>query len=208
MKILHCEQGSTEWSLARCGVVTASEAKAIITPGWKPTTGEGRRTYLLTKVAEKIMGSPRQTGGSWSMEQGTVKEGSAAGWYEFSQNCTVQHVGLCLSDDGLTGCSPDALVGEDGGLEIKSPESHTHIGYLLDGGMPRIYLPQVHFSLFVTGRSWWDFLSYHPFLPKLLVRVRRDEAIIAAIASTLAQFATDFDAALTRVRSLLPKGTT
>ncbi len=205
MKILDCKQGSTEWSQARCGVVTASEVDAIVTPTWKPTEGKGRQTYLLTKVAEIIMGYPRQTGGSWAMDQGSVKEGSAAGWYEFTKDVAIQRVGFCLSDDGKTGCSPDALVGEDGGVEIKSPETHTHIGYLLDGTMPKIYLPQVHFSLFVTGRQWWDFVSYHPYLPKLLLRIERDEKIIAAIQVALDPFLADLAAAAARLRALTGK---
>ncbi len=203
MKITSDTQGSEAWFASRCGVVTASECDAIVTPTWQPTKGQGRQTYLLTKVAEAEMGVRRLAGGSWSTEQGQVKEGSAAGWYEFTQNATVRHVGFCLSDDGRTGCSPDGLVGEDGGLEVKSPEAHTHLGYLLDGGVPRQYLPQVHFSLYVTGRKWWHFLSYHPFLPKLLVRVERDETIIAAIDAALKPFLSDYDAAVARVRKLM-----
>jgi len=198
-----CKQGSTEWSQARVGIPTASEFDALITPLGKPRTSEGRETYLLQKVAEKIMGYPRDTGGSYSMEQGSIIETIARPWYEFTYDTPITQVGLCLTDDGRVGCSPDGLIGEDGGIEIKSPEPHTHLKYLLGGVVPPQYVAQVQGSLWVTGRAYWQFVSFSRFFPALVLRVEPDAAFQAAMGKALAQFLSDFDTALSKVQALI-----
>jgi hypothetical protein len=109
-----------------------------------------------------------------AMRNGTATEPEARRWYEFEHDCTVRQVGIMLSDDGRIGASPDGLVDEDGGVEIKCPAGKTHIGYLLDGGLPAEYKPQVHGCLVVSERKWWDFVSYKAGLPPLCVRVYPD----------------------------------
>ena len=79
------------------------------------------------------------------------------------------------------GVSPDGLVGADGGLEIKCPAPSTHVKYLRDGKLPVAYKQQVMGCLWITGRSWWDFVSYHESMPALLIRVERDEDYIKAL---------------------------
>ena len=82
MKIVDCIQGSEKWLLARAGIPTASEWDALITPEGKPRTGQGRETYLMQKVAEKVMGYPAQSYGGGAMEQGSILEGEALPWLE------------------------------------------------------------------------------------------------------------------------------
>jgi hypothetical protein len=207
MKTLMCKQGSTEWSQARVGIPTASEFDAIITPLGKPRTSEGRQTYLLEKVAERLLGYPRDTGSSYDMTQGSIIETIARPWYEFQYDVKVQQVGLCTTDDGRVGCSPDGLLGDDGGIEIKSPSAHVHLSYLLAGVVPPQYVAQVQGCLWVTGRAWWQFVSYSRFFPPLVLRIEPDPAFQAALGKALAAFLVDFDAALAKIRAMMPEPT-
>ena len=208
MKTLACKQGSTEWALARAGVVTASEVDALVTPRFEPRTGEGVKTYLYRKAAERIMGPPVEGpgGGTYAMDQGNVLEKIAIPWYEFRYGVTVNRVGFCLSDDGKTGCSPDGLVGDLRGLEIKCPTPPTHCRYLLEQRVPPEYLPQIHMSMLVTGRTEWTFVSYSPYLPALVVTLLRDDAIQTVLRETLSKFTAQVDEAETRIRAMMPKG--
>lgn len=203
MKIISCKQGSTEWLQARCGIPTASEFDNLVTPEWKPRTGQGPNSYLLTKAAEKVMGYPLQSFGGGMMEQGSLMEGRALPWYEFTHNVSIQRVGLCTTDDGRIGCSPDGLIGEDGGIECKCPEPHTHLKYLLGGTVPKDYLAQVQGSMFVTGRPWWLFMSYSSYFPPFVVKVERDEAAQKVLGEVLAKFCGELDAAVAKIQALL-----
>lgn len=186
MKIIDCKQGSTEWLMARAGVFTASEFDNLMTPEFKPRTGETPKTYIFRKIAEKFMGVPMMDGGgSWAMEQGSILENEALPWFEFTHGIKVERVGLVTTDDGRCGASPDGLIGDVGGIEIKCPRPDTHIKYLVGGCMPKEYLAQVHGSMYVTGRPWWMFLSYSRQFPALVLKVERDERIMAAIRSAL-----------------------
>jgi hypothetical protein len=203
MKILQIPQGSTEWMMARCGVVTASEADALLTPEFAIRKGEGVQTYIYQKLAEKIMGYKADAGFTWEMNQGNVTETLALPWYEFAHDAKIDRVGFCLSDDGRIGCSPDGLLGEDGGIEVKSPQPPKHIQYLLAGDVPKAYRVQVQFSLYVTGRKWWKFLSFHPFLSQMLIHVEPDPAAQQAIAEALERFFKEFDAAHAKLAPMI-----
>jgi len=196
MKIIDCKQGSDEWLNARLGIVTASELDALVTPLWKPRKidGDGVTSYLCKKIAEKWRGAPLQSFHGGSMEQGAIREEEARAWYELDQNVTVKQVGLILSDDGKMGCSPDGLL-EDGGLEIKCPEPHTHVGYLLEGVLPPEYAAQVYGSLLVTGLPRWRFLSYCRGFPPLLLTIEADATAMDAIRAAVAAFQTRLDEA-------------
>ena len=203
MKIHQVQQGSGEWLKARLGVVTASEADSLLTPMFKARTGEGVATYTARKVAEKVLGFSWDEGAnSFHMEQGSILEGEAIPWLEFAHDISVQRVGFITSDDGRIGCSPDGLIGADGGIEVKCPSIPVHARYLLDGELPKDYAIQVHFSMYVTGRPWWLFLSYNRQFPALLLKVERDPKADAAIAHALELFAEDFDAKCKRLRDL------
>lgn len=202
MKTLLCAQGSTEWMLARCGIVTASEVDALVTPLWKLRTGEGVETYLYRKLAEKVMGYAGEDGSSWAMDQGQILEKIALPWYEFAYDVAVQRVGFCVSDDGRIGCSPDGLLGDDCGLEIKCPQPAQHIKYLLQGDIPPQYRAQIHFSMLVTGRPRWRFVSYSRHLPPLVLTIERDEGIQEALRETVRVFTDKFDAAFAKLKDL------
>lgn len=206
MKILDVKQGSTEWLMARCGLPTASEFDNLVTPEWKARTGQGVETYMMKKIAERVMGHPAQTGGSFAMEQGSIMESEAYPWFEFAHGKTVQRVGFITTDDGRIGCSPDGLLGDNNGLEIKCPEPHTHLKYLLGGVVPKEYLAQVHGAMFVTERPRWTFISYSRYFPALVVEVERDEAVQTVLRNALSGFLVSFDAGMTRIGSMLKQG--
>ncbi|MDE2105725.1 MAG: YqaJ viral recombinase family protein [Patescibacteria group bacterium] len=200
-------QRSVEWMLAHVGIPTASEWGNLLTPEWKIRKGGMPDTYLCKKVAEKWLDGPLPGFGTFVTEQGNILEDEAIPWYEFEFGERIDRVGFCVSDDGLTGCSPDGLFGAtensaEGGIEIKCPAAYTHVGYLLDGVVPDEYLAQVHGCMFVTGAKWWKFLSYRRNFPALILTVERDEEIQEKIAEALAIFLARFQAANERLEEI------
>lgn len=202
MKIHDCLQGSNEWLSLRVGRVTASELHNLVTPKWKIKTGDGPATYLCKKLAEAYRGAALPGFSSWATEHGEELEDEARKWFafEFGDIHRIHRAGFIEHDDGRCGASPDALLDDDGGLELKCPEAHTHVGYLIDGGLPDEYAAQVHMSLYVSGRDWWKFVSYRRKFPAFVLRVDRDESICATIAEALAGFYQRFDAAMAKLR--------
>lgn len=194
MKINPSEQGSLDWMLARCGIPTASEFDQLVTPKWEIRKGEMPKTYLARKLAEKWIGGPLPGFGSIDMEFGQILEQEAIPWLELEHGITVQRVGFCTTDDGKIGCSPDGLIGDDCGLEVKCPNPHTHVKYLLAGKLPDEYAAQVHGGMLVTGRPRWRFISYHRHLPALDITVERDDVCGSALYEALEAFNDAFDA--------------
>jgi hypothetical protein len=202
MKILDMAQGSVEWHVARLGVVTASEADSLVTPKWKAKEGAGPDTYMHRKLAEKLLNWSPDMLNTFPVDQGKLIETIAVPWYEFESGKKVKRVGFCLDDSGRIGCSPDGMLEDGSGLEIKAPQPPNAIKYLLGNKVPDDYLPQIHFSLMVTNAPYWTFVSYSMNLPALVVRVDRDEKIQAALREALDGFLARFDEALARIESL------
>ncbi len=202
MKIHDCAQGEAEWAVLRAGKITASEADHLLTPEFKERTGETPKTFLYRKLAEVLYKGPLPGFSSWDTEQGKELEDEARRWYAFTSEDSIRNVGFCEHDNGRAGCSPDALLGEDGGLEIKAPAATNHVRYLMEGILPKDYSAQVHFSMYVTGRKWWRFLSFHRRFPKFILTVERDEEIIAKINAAVTGFLARLDEALVKLRSI------
>jgi hypothetical protein len=178
--ITDIEQGSDEWLKLRLGVATASNFDKIIT-----SKGELSATiskYALELASQFFILEPEEGYKSFDMMRGTELEPEAREAYqEFSFN-VVRQVTFIKSDCGNFGCSPDGLVGDDGGTEIKCPNQTTHFKYLLEDKLPTEYIPQVQGSMYATERKWWDFISYHPNFQEdkrlFVKRVYRDEDFI------------------------------
>ncbi len=204
MKIYDMAQGTPEWHRIRRGVVTASEIDALVSPEWKPRTGQGPDTYLCTKLAERMAAGDdeEEVGGapSWAADQGHILENLAIPWFEFETGLPVRRVGFCLSDDQRIGCSPDGLIGEDSGIEAKCPQPTEHVRTLREGAVPKKYLAQVHFSMLVTGRASWWFVSYSRDLPKLKVLVERDDNIQAKLQAAVDAFLAEFDREFSKLK--------
>lgn len=193
MKTIHCEQNSLEWLRLRAGIPTASEFDNLITPEWKIRTGQMPQSYLARKLAEKWVGGPVADFQTIDMEIGKIQEEEAIPFFTFTTGIPVTRVGLITTDDGRIGCSPDGLLPDGCGLEIKCPGITTHVGYLLRGELPKDYAAQVHGSMFVTGFHQWKFMSYHRKLPPLILTIERDEEIQAQIGEALSKFIDRFD---------------
>lgn len=206
MKIHNVDQLSIEWAKLHVGVVTASEFGQLVTPLMKIRDGEMPKTLLYKKVAEVFRGEPMcnlSPGFSVAAtEQGLFLEEEARPWYSLTYDVPVTVAGFCTHDNGLAGCSPDGLIGEEGGLEIKSPEPQTHCKWVLGGVLPPDHAPQVHFSLYVTGRPYWRFVSYRRRFPALVVEVKRDEVIMGMIDGVVKDFQKQLAAAVAKLKSL------
>lgn len=190
-------QRSAEWYAARRGIPTASRFDAILTPA-KGEPSKAQETLICELIAESLQ--PPEIGliptyVSPEMEQGMKLEGEARCCYELEYaDGPVSEVGFVLADCGLFGGSPDALVGEDGGLEMKCPKLETHIGYVRAGVLPNEYKMQVHGSMIVTGRNHWDFFSYARHVRPFMIRVHRDE-FTAKLHAELLAFAKKYNEA-------------
>lgn len=174
------QQGTPEWYAAKCGRISASNMDAVLAKG----QGKTRKAYLMRLLAERLSGIPQETYQNGAMQWGIETELLAREFYELDTLTAVEQVGFIEVNEYL-GCSPDGLIGDDGGVEFKCPLTSTHIQYLLDGGMPAEYKKQIQSSLWMTGRKWWDFVSFDPRLPLksrlFCVRVERDEKLIKEI---------------------------
>ena len=185
--IIHdCEQGSDDWFKIKCGKISASHFGDVLN---KKT---GRRTYMLKVLAERMSGESMNGYSNKAMEDGIETEPLAREYYEqlFGH---VQQVGFVELSD-YVGCSPDGLNGDDGGLEIKCPFPNTHIDYILKNKLPAVYVPQVQGNMWVTGRNWWDFVSFCPKIkdrPFWHIRVERDEKYIHVLSLEVDRFIAD-----------------
>lgn len=202
MKIHPAPQGTLEWLCARAGIPTASEFDNIISPTFEIRKGETPKTYLAKKVAEAWTGTPAIGFNSIDMDFGQILEQEALPFYTLETGREVKRVGLLLTDDGQIGCSPDGLFDDGTGIEVKCPEAHTHVRYLLDGTLPKDYAAQVHGAMHVTGAPRWTFMSYRRSFPALILTIERDDAIQEVIGEALDLFLAHMKLAMDRLTEL------
>lgn len=185
------QQRTPEWFAKRLGLVTASRIADVMA---KTKTGvsASRSGYLAQLVTERLTGTPTESFQSPAMEWGIQQEGAARAAYEARMGVLVDEVDFVRHPTLEAGASPDGLVGEDGCIEIKCPNTATMLEYLEDQKVPRKYLLQIQFQLECTGRNWADFVAFDPRLPEhlqlLVIRVPRDEGLIAEITAEVGQF--------------------
>jgi hypothetical protein len=190
-------QRSESWHEVRKGIPTASRFDMILTAVQaKPAAAQ--ETLINQLLAESIM--PPQQGliknvMTEEMETGMILEAEARCRYELEfADLPVTEVGFIMADNGLYGGSPDALVGDVGGVEIKCPSPSVQIGYIRSGTLPNEYRCQVHGYLAITGRAWWDFFAYARNLPVFKIRVYRDDFTLK-LESELLNFASKYQKA-------------
>lgn len=205
MKIIDAPQGTPEWLQARCGVPSASRFGAIMAT-IKSREAADRRNYRTDLVVERLTGRPLESFTTAAMKQGIEREPFARMAYEARTGNIVQEVGFCLHDTVNAGASPDGLIGEDGGLEIKCPERSAHLCYLQERGEPAAYTWQIQGGMWITGRAWWDFVSYNPDFPEhlqlIVRRIKRNDEAIKKLAAEVEKFLGEVDAEVERVRNL------
>jgi putative phage-type endonuclease len=190
-------QGTDEWLQIRKGHPTASRFSDIITAA-KGDLSKSSAGYIRELIGECFCPEFQYFTGNKFTERGKELEPEAREAFAVETGLTVTQVGFCLSDDGVSGCSPDGLISADGkyvaGVEIKCPSPKVHVGYVLDGVLPEDYKQQVHGSMAVTGLNEWHFWSYFPGMRHFHLIVKRDE-YTEKLATSLAAFVEQYKAA-------------
>ena len=189
---VNLEQGTDEWKIARLGYVSASNLDAVMAKG---KSGEAitRKKYKVRLAAERLTGEITESYSNSAMEWGVVNEEKAAMAYEVSKDTLLDRTGFWKHPTiPWLGCSPDRLVGSDGLVEIKCPDSSTHIDYWFSKQVPAEYVKQVQGQIWVMDREWCDFVSYDPRMPEknrlLVVRAYRDETLIKQMQEEVEKF--------------------
>lgn len=186
------EQGTVEWHLQRLGKVTASRIADVLSKG-KSGESASRKNYRTELLVQRLTGLPGESFTSAAMEWGTQTEPMARIAYEAEMGRFVNQVAF-LDHPTIAnyGCSPDGLIDKDGLIEIKCPNSSTHIDWMLDGKPPTKHIPQMQCQMAVTGRQWCDFVSFDPRLPDdlrlFVVRLERDQEYIEAMEAEVQKF--------------------
>jgi len=191
------EQRSEEWYAARCGSLGASqlnEALATTKSGW----GASRENLKNRIIAERLTGQAAEGFTNAAMQWGVDNEDAARKAYEAHTGTFVDEMGITIHPVlKHTHASPDGLVGDDGLIEIKCPNTTTHIETLKAKKAPSKYMNQMLWQMRCTDRQWCDFVSFDPRLPEHLqlfvIRVERDEAAIKALEDKVAEFLTEVE---------------
>jgi predicted phage-related endonuclease len=178
-------QRTEEWRQDRAGKFTGSRFEAVVARNKR--TGEPLKAYhdlLLDLATERFTGQPIEGPTGLALAWGTDVEPFALEAYQLDTGNEVTESGFIVHPDfDFVGCSPDGLIGDKGGLELKSPKSpRVHLERFLDKKVPEEYVPQVQGCMWVTGREWWDFVSFDPRMPAshqiLIIPVKRDDKFI------------------------------
>jgi putative phage-type endonuclease len=199
------DQGTTEWLSERAGKVTASKIADVMAKT-KSGPGAARKNYMAQLLTERLTGEPTQGFTNAAMEWGTEQEPRARAMYSFHTGNSVLETGFVPHPEiERTGASPDGLVGDDGLVEIKCPNTATHIETLRGGKIDRKYLLQMHWQMICTGREWCDFVSFDPRLPEPMQlhvqRVERDAELVEEITAEVTQFLTELNEAEADLRA-------
>lgn len=193
-------QGSQEWHAIRLGKVTASRVSDVIART-KTGYGASRANYMAQLIAERLTGLPAESYTNAAMQWGVDNEASARAAYEFYGDCTVQLAGFIQHPTiTMSGASPDGLVGADGLVEIKAPNTSTHIDTLLGQDVPGKYIAQMQWQMACSGRKWTDFASFDPRMPEemrlFVKRVPRDDAMIVSLEKEVIAFLGEIESKL------------
>lgn len=200
------EQRTEEWVQARLGKVTASRLADVLATT-KSGPSASRKNYMAELICETMTGQPYPHFTSKEMEWGTEQEPFARSAYEAEKGVLVEEVGFIRHPDiEGTGASPDGLVGPDGTLEIKCPNTATHIETMLSGKADSRYYAQMQWALECSGRQWCDFVSFDPRMPEGLqfscVRVFRDEEFLKNARAEVVKFLAEMEAKVAELRKL------
>lgn len=199
LQIFNCEQGTPEWYAARLGIPTASEFGTVMAKGRDGGASVTRKAYMMKLAGERLTGEPMESYSNGHMERGKEWEAEARERYAFEFEVEPQLVGFIRRGD--MGCSPDSLIGEDGGLEIKTKAAHLHIEALLRDDIPPEHRAQLQGFLLVTERDWIDLRIYCRNLPDITRHVLPDTAYIANLKGEIDRFNDELSALVERVRS-------
>ena len=197
------EQRSPEWYAVRLGKVTGSQVSAVLAKRDSAT----RANYLSELVVERLTGQQAEFFMNDAMQHGIDTEPQARMAYEAHKGVLVDEIGF-VNHAAISnfGCSPDGLVGLDGLIEIKCPNTATHIDTLLGGEIAKKYYDQMQWQMACTGRSWCDFVSFDPRMPEelqlFIKRIPRDDKYLAELEGEVIQFLKEVDEKVNKLNAL------
>lgn len=205
--MLEIKQGTDAWHQARLGKVTASKVADVMAKT-KSGPSASRTNYMMELLCQRLTGNREEGYINAAMQRGTDMEPIARIAYEASESALVDQVGFVLHQSiPAFGASPDGLVGADGQIEIKCPNTAQHVEFLRTGKPEGKYIIQMQAQMACTGRDWCDFVSYDDRLPEALqykkVRIARDNAFIDAMESEIWQFLRELDALEAEMRGMM-----
>jgi len=205
------EQGSEEWRQEKVGRVGCSKLGKVLSKGKGAAPSKVRKAYMMELLCERLTGKyKRQEWHAPQVDRGVDMEAIARAEYEARNSVIV------LTDPGREhptvkgfGCSPDGLIGDEGGLEIKCPDSDTHLETLLNGTIDHDYILQMAGGVLVYGRRWWDFVSYDDRLPEHLAyycrRFRCDELPLEEVTQGVILFLSELEEMEAKLRDWIPR---
>lgn len=201
------EQQSAEWFAQRLGKVTASRIKDVMAKT-KSGYGASRKNYMMQLLCERLTGKKEEPFTNAAMQRGTDLEPMARGAYEGLNGVLVQETGFVPCPGiAMAGASPDGLVGDDGLIEIKCPNTAQHVEFLRTGGIDSDYELQMLFQMMCTKRMWCDFVSYDDRMPIELqykcVRFKYDHKTVMEIVTEVDKFLNELEALETEMRALM-----
>lgn len=207
LEIFNCEQGSDEWFRCRMGIPTASEFATVMAKGKDGGHSQTRKTYMYKLAGERISGTPMESFSNSYMERGKLLETAARELYAFMTDADPELVGFVRN--GNTGCSPDALIGDDGLLEIKTKAPHIMIDCILKGDIPPEHIAQMQGALWITGRQWCDLFCYYrgdngmgkPMFFKR--RMKRIEEYIRKLEDSVHQFNRELESLVQDIKNCM-----
>ena len=199
-------QGSPEWFAQRIGKVTASRLADVVAKGKASAEAATRATYRAELVAERLTGKSAEGFTNAAMKWGTECEPLARAAYEAEYGLLVTETGMVQHPRiSMAGASPDGFVSIDGLIEIKCPETKSHIDTILSGEAPSKYIPQMQWQMACTGRAWCDFVSFDPRMPAdmqmFVRRVLRNDDLIKAYEVEVVSFLEEVDATVLKLKA-------
>ena len=200
------EQGTDEWFAIRCGKVTASRVADVIATT-KSGYSASRANYEAQLICEILTGKPAESFTNAAMQWGTETEPLARAQYELKTGNMVNQIGFVVHPIiEQAGASPDGLIGEDGCIEIKCPNTSTHLDTLLSQKVPSKYITQMTWQMVCTGRKWCDFVSYDPRLPENLQlyieRIELDEDYAKKLQNEVVMFLVEVNEKVEKLRKI------
>lgn len=202
MIVIDCEQGGEQWFAEKAGKPSASNFDKVVTTKGEPS--KQAKKYLYQLAGESITGLKAESYQNASMLRGIELEPQARSLFELIHDVEVKQVGLCYPDEQKKYlASPDGLiVGKEEGIELKCPEIHTHVSYLMEGKLPTDYFQQVQGSMLVTGFETYWFMSYYPGLPPFIIKVERDNAFLERLKAELDSFCMELAMTVKRLKEM------
>ena len=192
------EQRTPEWFAERLGKITASRIADVVGKTKSGSYGAARKNYMAELLCQRLTGQQEEKFTSAAMQHGTDTEPAARAMYMLETGEDVTETGFIPHPAiAMSGASPDGLVGEDGLIEIKCPNTATHLEFLQNQKPKHEYLLQMQWQMACTGRQWCDFVSYDDRLPEKLayrcIRIPRDDKLIAELEEEAVKFLTELD---------------